>query len=157
MSDRAAVMKAFDRLLHEYRQNLLGEDNISTQFIFCNAHFLLGVASAAEDGVKVVEEKLKIDGGSLGHGGLYTTKAQLDKLYREGKAEALKDQIRYRKIMLGQEDLRLTGTVAMLYESLLNKVTCDEPPAKKVCKVSLKFSQNRNKYSAPSQSSDDKS
>ena len=42
MSDRATVMKAFDKMLHDYRKDLLGQDDISTQFLFCNAHFLLG-------------------------------------------------------------------------------------------------------------------
>ena len=66
MSDRASVMKAFDKMLHDYRKDILGEEDISTQFLYFNAHFLLGLASAAEDGVKLIEEKLKGDEGLLG-------------------------------------------------------------------------------------------
>ena len=54
----------------------------------------------------------------LCQGGLCTTKAGLDQLYKNGKAENLKDQIRYRKLVMGQEDLRLTGTAANLYQIL---------------------------------------
>ena len=65
----------------------------------------------------------------LCQGGLCTTKAGLDQLYKNGKAENLKDQIRYRKLVMGQEDLRLTGTAANLYKTLLGKI-CNEPPLK---------------------------
>ena len=54
----------------------------------------------------------------LCQGGLCTTKAGLDQLYKNGKAENLKDQIQYRKLVMGQEDLRLTGTAANLYQTL---------------------------------------
>ena len=64
----------------------------------------------------------------LCQGGLCTTKAGLDQLYKNGKAENLKDQIRYRKLVMGQEDLRLTGTAANLYQTLLGKI-CNEPPS----------------------------
>ena len=64
MSDRASVMNAFDKMLHDYRKDILEED-ISTHFLYCNVHFLLGLASAAE-GVKLIEEKLKGDEGLLG-------------------------------------------------------------------------------------------
>ena len=37
----------------------------------------------------------------LCQGGLCTTKAGLDQLYKNGKAENLKDQIRYRKLVMG--------------------------------------------------------
>ena len=86
----------------------------------------------------------------LCQGGLCTTKAELDQLYKNGKAEDLKDQIRYRKLVMGQEDLRLTGTAANLYQTLLRKI-CNEPHAKKVCKASI-----RQKTIMQSQSSDDK-
>ena len=57
-------------------------------------------------------------------------KAGLDQLYKNGKAENLKDQIRYRKLVMGQEDLRLTGTAANLYQTLLGKI-CNEPLSKR--------------------------
>ena len=66
----------------------------------------------------------------LCQGGLCTTKAGLDQFYKNGKAENLKDQIRYRKLVMGQEDLRLTGTAANLYQTLLGKI-CNEPPSKR--------------------------
>ena len=68
----------------------------------------------------------------LCQGGLCTTKAGLDQLYmyKNGKAENLKDQIRYRKLVMGKEDLRLTGTAANLYRTLLGKI-CNEPLSKR--------------------------
>ena len=66
----------------------------------------------------------------LCQGGLCTTKAGLDQLYKNGKAENLKDQIRYRKLVMGQEDLRLTGTAANLYQTLLGKIYAMNPPLK---------------------------
>lgn len=45
MSDRAAVMKAFDDKFNDMRHDLLlAEEDI--QFLFCNAHFFLGLSSA---------------------------------------------------------------------------------------------------------------
>ena len=70
----------------------------------------------------------------LCQGGLCTTKAGLDQLYKNGKAENLKDQIRYRKLVMGQEDLRLTGTTANLYQTLLGKI-CNEPSLKEGCSL----------------------
>ena len=42
----------------------------------------------------------------LCQGGLCTTKAGLDQLYKNGKAENLKDQIRYRKLVMGARGLK---------------------------------------------------
>ena len=58
MSDRAAVMKPFDRKLEEFKKQTIGKD-VSTHFLFCNAHFLLGLSSAAEDACKEIEKELK--------------------------------------------------------------------------------------------------
>ena len=58
MSDRAAVMKLFDRKLEEFKKQTIGED-VSTHFLFCNAHFLLGLSSAAEDACKEIEKEVK--------------------------------------------------------------------------------------------------
>lgn len=66
MSDRAAVMKLFDRQMAEYKKDLLQDQEASTHFLFCNAHFLLGIAKAAEEGIKEVEEALKETKGRLG-------------------------------------------------------------------------------------------
>ncbi|GFO06120.1 hypothetical protein PoB_003262500 [Plakobranchus ocellatus] len=56
--------KSFDKKLHDYRTDLLDED-VSTYFLFCNAHFLLGLALEVENVVRVVEKKVKA-GGLLG-------------------------------------------------------------------------------------------
>ena len=79
---------------------------------------------------KAVGIQVKIMNAVLCQGGLCTTKAGLDQLYKNGKAENLKDQIRYRKLVMGQEDLRLTGTAANLYQTLLGKI-CNEPSSKR--------------------------
>ena len=42
----------------------------------------------------------------LCQGGLCTTKAGLDQLYKNGKAENLKDQIRYRKLVMRARGLK---------------------------------------------------
>ncbi|GFO35080.1 hypothetical protein PoB_006158500 [Plakobranchus ocellatus] len=54
MSDRASVMKLFDKKVAEFKNNLLGDD-ASTHFLFCNAHFLLGLSKATEDAIKEIE------------------------------------------------------------------------------------------------------
>ena len=46
MSDRAAVMKAFDEKMHQFKLSLLGTESTSTHFLYCNAHFLLALSSA---------------------------------------------------------------------------------------------------------------
>ena len=58
MSDRAAVMNLFDRKLEEFKKQTICED-VSTHFLFCNAHFLLGLSSAAEDACKEIEKEVK--------------------------------------------------------------------------------------------------
>ena len=52
MSDRASVMKCFDRKVAEYKVELLGEEDCSTHFLFCNAHFLLALSSATEEAIQ---------------------------------------------------------------------------------------------------------
>ena len=66
----------------------------------------------------------------LSQGGLHTTKDELDQLC-SGKAEDLKDQIRYRKLLMVHGDLRLAGSVATLYKTFLKKI-CNESPARKM-------------------------
>lgn len=57
MSDRASNMKAFNKAFQDYKQERLGpHDDASTLFLFCNAHFLLGLSTAAEKICKEVEE-----------------------------------------------------------------------------------------------------
>ncbi|GFO41869.1 hypothetical protein PoB_006837400 [Plakobranchus ocellatus] len=65
MSDRAAVMKSFDSKMAVFKNELLGKES-STYFIFCNAHFLLGLSTAASVAAKVVEDELKATCTKLG-------------------------------------------------------------------------------------------
>ena len=37
MSDRASVMKSFDKKFPQYKYDLLGGEDCSTHFLFCNA------------------------------------------------------------------------------------------------------------------------
>ena len=46
------------------------------------------------------------------------------------KQKILKIRFDNRKLVMGQEDLRLTGTAANLYQTLLGKI-CNEPPSKR--------------------------
>lgn len=58
MSDRAAVMKAFDKQLNTKRKEILGtQENL--EFLHCNAHFLLGMSSGADSVLKEVESAKK--------------------------------------------------------------------------------------------------
>lgn len=66
MSDRASNMKAFDRLFYEYKTEKLGPDDASTIFLFCNAHFLLGLSAGTEKVLKGLEEEISEHGTSFG-------------------------------------------------------------------------------------------
>ena len=57
MSDRCSVNKAFNQQLSDYTKNVLGND-IDTQFLFCNAHFLLGLSNVCEKQLKVIESDI---------------------------------------------------------------------------------------------------
>ena len=61
MSDRAAVMKCFNSRFSEMRQNILQTDE-DLSFLYCNAHFLLGLSSCVE---KVFKDLLG-DGHRMG-------------------------------------------------------------------------------------------
>lgn len=56
MSDRASVMKAYGRQLNLTRQDLLQSDD-SLAFLHCNAHFLLGLASAVNKAFRDMQEQ----------------------------------------------------------------------------------------------------
>ncbi|RUS74049.1 hypothetical protein EGW08_018198 [Elysia chlorotica] len=62
MSDRASVMKSFCQKFGDLRSLVLGED-VRTNFLFCNAHFMLGLSSACEQAVKGFEEDLIRESG----------------------------------------------------------------------------------------------
>ena len=65
MSDRAAVMKLFNKKISELKMDTIGED-ADTNFLYCNAHFLLGIASIVEPTIKEMEEKCTENGERLG-------------------------------------------------------------------------------------------
>ncbi|GFO24639.1 hypothetical protein PoB_005114400 [Plakobranchus ocellatus] len=65
MSNRAVVMKSFDSKMAAFKNELLGKES-STYFIFCNAHFVLGLSTAASVAAKVVEDEFKTTGSKLG-------------------------------------------------------------------------------------------
>ena len=62
MSDRSSVNKSFNQRLSEYKQELLNGEDASTHFLFCNAHFLLGLVAATENALKFSENQM----GKLG-------------------------------------------------------------------------------------------
>lgn len=55
MSDRASVMKAFNKSFNDRRNVALGV-NENVEFLHCNAHFLLGLSSATEKILKLWEK-----------------------------------------------------------------------------------------------------
>ena len=61
MSDRAANMKLFNKML-EYKKDLLGGD-MTIQFLYCNAHFLIGLADETEKAVKFQEAGIENESG----------------------------------------------------------------------------------------------
>ena len=67
MSDRASVMKLFDKKLAALRNDivLVGGD-VQTHFLFCNAHFLLGISGSVEATMKDLEKDILDDGEKLG-------------------------------------------------------------------------------------------
>ena len=66
LSDRAAVMKAFDAKMSKYKEELLEGEECSTYFLFCNAHFLLALSSAAENALHEFEKEAVDEGRKLG-------------------------------------------------------------------------------------------
>ncbi|GFO36180.1 eukaryotic translation initiation factor 3 subunit a-like protein [Plakobranchus ocellatus] len=64
--DRAAVMKAFDAKMEAYKRDLLKREDSTMHFLFCHTHFLLGFATATEDGVRNIEEDYVEPGEKLG-------------------------------------------------------------------------------------------
>jgi hypothetical protein len=70
MTDRCAVMKLYGKELDRYRTQVLGqvesdsEVGTTLHFLYCNAHFLLGLSSSCEGVLKKFEETLA---NELGH------------------------------------------------------------------------------------------
>ena len=64
MSDRASVNKLYNERIAEHRKDVLGTD-VDLHFLYCNAHFLLGLANEGEKQLKIIESDLI---KNLGHG-----------------------------------------------------------------------------------------
>ncbi|KAK6173018.1 hypothetical protein SNE40_016558 [Patella caerulea] len=62
MSDRASVLKSFNSAMEVNRRELLGDDAVQMQFLYCNAHFLLGLSSESEKVLRGLDRTL----GKLG-------------------------------------------------------------------------------------------
>ena len=63
MADRSSVNKLFNQQLSEHKQEVLGSD-VDMHFLFCNAHFLLGLSNECEKALKAFESALVAE---LGH------------------------------------------------------------------------------------------
>ena len=61
MSDRASVMKSFNKALDEERKMLLQSEE-GLQFLHCNAHFLLGLSTESE---KILAKNEKDSGSKI--------------------------------------------------------------------------------------------
>ena len=70
MSDRASVNKAFNKAMNEKRSTILNDENLKLEFVYCNAHFLLGLSSEGEKIMKDIEKG--IGDGKLGRDRLNT-------------------------------------------------------------------------------------
>ena len=57
MSDRSSVNKCFSDKFNVYRKEKLGTD-LDLKFLFCNAHFLLGLANSCEQTLKQAQNEL---------------------------------------------------------------------------------------------------
>ena len=57
MSDRASTMKCFDAKLETFLKTELGSD-ITVSFLYCNAHFLLGLSSSCDKAFSSLEKKI---------------------------------------------------------------------------------------------------
>lgn len=65
MTDRASVMKAFDKKFEDFLKSKLGQD-AKVHFLHCNAHCLLGFSRACEMALRAAEEDLTQSGERLG-------------------------------------------------------------------------------------------
>ena len=65
MTDRANTMKAFDRQLDSLRTEVANPE-IQLEFLYCNAHFLLGLTTAAEKALTEVAKERGLEGKRTG-------------------------------------------------------------------------------------------
>jgi hypothetical protein len=85
MSDRSSVNKAFNNQLEMYRETLLGEESVGLHFLYCNAHFLLGLANNCEGVLKELEKELVKD---IGHGLGRDAEAKFGRFSSSGESAA---------------------------------------------------------------------
>ena len=65
MSDRSSVNKSFNEKLSSYRSNIIDNDSSAdVHFLYCNAHFLLGLSNMAEQVLKKFVNSLEEQLGS---------------------------------------------------------------------------------------------
>ncbi|GFO47734.1 hypothetical protein PoB_007423900 [Plakobranchus ocellatus] len=69
LSDRTAVMKAFDSKTLNYKADLLGGEDCTVHFLYGNDHFLLALSTASENGIKCIEEEYQEEGEKFGRDG----------------------------------------------------------------------------------------
>ena len=60
MSDRASVNKSFNKAIEKKRQEILEDDSLQLQFLYCSAHFLLGLSSESEKVLKKLQKGEKL-------------------------------------------------------------------------------------------------
>lgn len=64
MTDRASVNKLFNQKLSEYRNRVLEKSNVNDiHYLYCNAHFLLGLSNMTD---QVLKSEIKLFEGRLG-------------------------------------------------------------------------------------------
>ena len=61
MSDGASGMKSYNEKLLQYKKTELSED-VGVHFLYCNAHFLLGMSKACEGALKATEKEISQTG-----------------------------------------------------------------------------------------------
>lgn len=72
----------------------------------------------AEKSLKLQEEKSDILDALISQGGVCRTQERLTELFKKGKLQDLKLQVKYRKVILGQKGLKMTGSKRQLFEVL---------------------------------------
>ena len=53
MSDRASVNKSFNKAMNKKRCDVLGDEPLQLEFVYCSAHFLLGLSCESEKAMVV--------------------------------------------------------------------------------------------------------
>jgi aubergine-like protein len=64
MSDRASVNKSFNKAINQKRRDILQDDSLQLEFVYCSAHYLLGLSSESEKVMKAIQKE--IGDGKLG-------------------------------------------------------------------------------------------